>query len=260
MDGKPVKAILYLTRQAAIAGTVKDQRGFAMLGAQVRVFLQAVVEGRRQLQWSGSATADDTGEFRVPGLAAGRYYLGIAASFEGQSKKLAYPPTFYPNSPDVAGAQFIDLRAGQEERIEMRLTAQRAGEIRGSFPGGSLGSVSILPQRANLIPMWAGLGASYDARDKTFRIPGVPAGTYILEGSAAVDSQQVHARAAVTTSGGDVNGIALTPISGPALSGTARVDGRTTQPFRSITLKSQAYTGRRSGCRWGLRLSGSATG
>jgi hypothetical protein len=260
MDGKPVKAILYLTRQAAIAGTVKDQRGFAMLGAQVRVFRQAVVEGRRQLQWSGSATADDTGEFRVPGLAAGRYYLGIAASFEGQSKKLAYPPTFYPNSPDVAGAQFIDLRAGQEERIEMRLTAQRAGEIRGSFPGGSLGSVSILPQRANLIPMWPGLGASYDSRDSTFRIPGVPAGTYILEGSAAVDSQQVHARAAVTTSGGDVNGIALTPISGPALSGTARVDGRTTQPFRSITLKSQAYTGRRSGCRWGLRLSGSATG
>jgi hypothetical protein len=241
MDGKPANAVLYLTRQAVISGTVMDQRGFAMLGAQVRVFRQAVVEGRRQLQWSGGATADDTGEFRVPGLAAGRYYLGVAASFEGQSKKRAYPPTFYPNSPDVTGAQFIDLRASQEERIEMRLTAQRAGEIRGSFPGGSLGSVSILPQRANLIPMWPGLGASYDTRDSSFKVPGVPAGTYILEGSATVDSQQVRASAVVTTNGGDVDGIVLTPRSGPALSGTVRVDGRTTQPFRSITLKSPQH-------------------
>jgi hypothetical protein len=139
IDGKPAKAVLYLTRQAVISGTVVDERGFAMLGAQVQAFRQVVVEGRRQLQQTGlAAAADETGEFRVAGLAAGRYYVGFASNAGTQSKKVSYPPTFYPNNPGVTGARFIELRPGQEERIEMRLTSQPAGEIRGYFPSGPI--------------------------------------------------------------------------------------------------------------------------
>jgi hypothetical protein len=239
MDGKPAKAVLYLTRQAVISGTVVDERGFAMLGAQVQAFRQFVVEGRRQLQQAGGATADETGEFRVAGLAAGRYYLGFASNDGTQSKKLAYPPTFYPNSAEVTGARFIDLRPGQKERIEMRLISHPAGEIRGAFPsGGSSSSVSIQLQRPDRMPMRLGLGVFLDARDNSFKIPGVPAGAYIVEGWTTVDSRQVRASALVTTSGGDVDGIVLSRLSEPTLTGRVRVEGPLSRPLSSLTLKS----------------------
>jgi len=89
---------------------VVDERGFAMLGAQVQAFRQVIIEGRRQFQQSGGAAADETGEIRVAGLAAGRYYLGfLEGSATVNSSQVRASAVVTTSGGDVDGIVFTPL-------------------------------------------------------------------------------------------------------------------------------------------------------
>jgi hypothetical protein len=59
------------------------------------------------------AFTDRDGRYEFTGLAPGRYVLGVG--LDGiRSEGVAYPRTFYPGTPDPAGAAVITIGEGQE--------------------------------------------------------------------------------------------------------------------------------------------------
>src|SRR5436190_2254108 len=113
-----------LSRGAAIAGRILDELGEPVVGASVLVgSLQVIGTEARWVAVSrpGSQT-DDRGEYRIGGLAAGRYYVAVAGASEGSpiagapaewARTVSWGRTFYLGSPGLAGATPIVLGAGE---------------------------------------------------------------------------------------------------------------------------------------------------
>ena len=66
-----------LWKPGIISGTVRDESGEPVAGIFVRAFVQLRVYGRTELASGPLAITDDRGEYRFPGLAAGRYIVQV---------------------------------------------------------------------------------------------------------------------------------------------------------------------------------------
>ncbi|MEO8100502.1 MAG: carboxypeptidase regulatory-like domain-containing protein [Acidobacteriota bacterium] len=69
---------LKLLPHSVIAGKVFDQDGDPIQSANVQVWRYTYPRGQRQLTSVDQSSTNDLGEFRVPGLAPGRYYVSAA--------------------------------------------------------------------------------------------------------------------------------------------------------------------------------------
>jgi protocatechuate 3,4-dioxygenase beta subunit len=79
---------LKLLPHAVISGRIYDLDGDPVQGAQVTVMRYSYPRGQRQLTNAAQATTNDLGEYRVPALPPGRYYVsasdrGVLAALEG---------------------------------------------------------------------------------------------------------------------------------------------------------------------------------
>lgn len=164
---------LKLLPQSVIAGRVYDQDGDPIQNAQVQVMRYSYPGGKRQLGPVQQATTNDLGEYRVPGLAPGRYYvnaterglLGAAQDIIGnfaqgrgkqgpggpggrgaildqllgrpaETNPEAYVTTYYPRSIEPNGATPIDLVPGSEARgIDIGLLKARKYSVSGVVEG-----------------------------------------------------------------------------------------------------------------------------
>jgi hypothetical protein len=229
-NAKPVPAVIRMTAQAAIEGTVVDDKGMPEENIYLQLVRQAVVNGHRQYQTTQGGNTDETGSFRLFGLPAGRYYIGISARVNGarRAKSLAYPPLFYPNAVDIAAAQPFDLKAGDELQLPIRLPEPvPAHEIRGTVAAaGPNVNVSLTRQPSSLFPFWVNGDTRWDAKTGTFRISGVTPGMYLLTAGTQGGKNWMQASTYVTVSNTDVTGIKLEPRD-IAIDGTLRVEGDT---------------------------------
>ncbi|MFM2125692.1 MAG: hypothetical protein RL328_2143, partial [Acidobacteriota bacterium] len=155
--GKTTTSIqIKLIPHSVVTGRVYDQDGDPVQGAQVSVMRYAYPRGQRQLNTVAQGATNDLGEFRVPGLAPGRYYVsatdrGVLAALQGAVADLIggpggpgaakgggrggargaildqilgrgeqnpedYVTTYYPRSIEPTGATPLDLVAGSELR------------------------------------------------------------------------------------------------------------------------------------------------
>jgi hypothetical protein len=230
---------LRMTAQAAVEGTVMDDRDLPAAGTFVQLVRQQVLNGRRQFQPAGGAATDETGSFRVFGLPAGRYYISIAAKLSGsrRRKPLAYPRLYYPNATDIGAAQPIELKAGDEAEIKIRLPEPvPAFEIRGvvATTASNIG-VGLLRQPANQPFQGSDGDLDWDEKTKVFRYSHVTPGIYIVSANVPDGRTSLHASATVTVGSADVTGIRLEPAES-ALDGTVRTDGDgpPVRPFVSV--------------------------
>jgi hypothetical protein len=69
-----------LARAAVITGKVFDEDGEPMVGVTVRAMRQDFSNGRKGLGFANENLTDDLGEFRLFGLAPGRYYISAQLS------------------------------------------------------------------------------------------------------------------------------------------------------------------------------------
>jgi hypothetical protein len=164
--GKTTGSIqLKLLPHSVIAGRVYDQDGDPVQSAQVQVMRYSYPGGKRTLNTVQQATTNDLGEFRVPGLAPGRYYvsaadrglLSLVQDFaQGRGKQgpgggrsgilgqlgaqepnpEAYVTTYYPRSIEPNGATPVDLVPGSEARgIDIGLLKARKYRVAGIVEG-----------------------------------------------------------------------------------------------------------------------------
>ena len=174
---------LKLTPQGIIAGRVLDDEGEPVSGLMVMPMHSAYVNGHKQLVpvMNGMPTqTNDLGEYRLSGLAPGRYYVHSTAhklvdiqtggeKAEDKEPQEALIPVFFPNAPDAASASQVEVGAGAEVRgIDLRLKKARAQNISGK----------VLDAAGN--PMKSGILMLY--RRETGIMSILPAGTVMLLG------------------------------------------------------------------------------
>lgn len=192
-----------MVRGGVLGGVVTGADGEPVPNASVTVLRYAYVEGQRKLQSAGESQplipqTDDRGAYRVAGLDAGQYFVGVRVprTAEAGQPSTAINPnrattgpfggdlTLYPGTPLVRTATAIDLSAGEERTgLDIHLPAESVTTVSGTVkePDGRLGSAIILimldgNETISLLRA--------DARaDGRFLFPTVPSGEYVLVGS-----------------------------------------------------------------------------
>ena len=237
---------LAVARGAVIAGTIIDEFGEPVVGAQVMPLRSQFVSGtRRLIPFGGTASTNDIGEYRIFGLDAGQYYVAVTSPSRppiaiGGPVVLSptatdvsgYAPTYYPGTPDPSAATRITLAAAQMlNGIDVTLTPIKLASISGvayDSAGQPItrGAVVAVPDG------WAtGIGTSNTQvrPDGTFILPGVSPGRYTLRlmvpgpppppGSNVNTARPEFSIATVTVAGDDVAGVVLAPLKPVTISG-----------------------------------------
>ena len=155
---------------ASIEGQVSDESNEPIQYATVRLFEKRIGDGQQRIFSINQAQTDDQGRFRMGHLAAGTYYLAASArpwyaqndrsasqravNSDAQARAaqdaaaldVTYPLTFYPDSPDSAGASPIVLHPGERATADVVMRAVPALHLRihtGSGPSLAAGRMAF---------------------------------------------------------------------------------------------------------------------
>ncbi len=200
---------LALTPQAAITGKIVDEDGFPVENATIQALRFRAINGRRELQSAGGfAQANDLGEYRIAGLAAGRYYLRV----EDLGGHLA--AQYYPGTLDPREAGVVEVSAGEERGVDFRVVPLRGASVSGQVIVPSAGSPQ--PVSVGLRPLDSPRSVRFfgpTRADGTFSLLHVSPGTYVLRAGTnnpprpgdLLAEQRVEVRSA------DISGIVLAP-------------------------------------------------
>jgi protocatechuate 3,4-dioxygenase beta subunit len=251
--------VFRLLPTAVIAGRIYDEDG----EPTPRVFVEALLlryhRGRRQLSPAEQATTNDLGEYRLFGLAPGRYRVsatyspgtrrvvvggGIASTRTDDPRgELGYIPTLYPGTTDPSRATPLELGAGDEVggvdfTLGLTRTVRVRGQVFNSITGGpSRGDVMIqLVSRDPALRSWLGRSTNVVVDGKGgFELLDVTPGSYVLSGTwwDRENEKRYTGRTQFEVGTTDVEGITLVIGLGVDVEGRVSVEGRT-KPFPAL--------------------------
>lgn len=236
-----------LQAAAVVEGRVSDEDGDPMPEAQVAVLRQTFVAGHRRWEQVGAERTNDLGQYRIPGLAAGDYFVSVtpppdfrsliettantpeAAPRSGAASNkpapVAYQTTYYPGARDRGQATSIQLRAGDEFPVNFSLTPSPSLSIRGSvanLPDGTTAAIMLQSKDLNLV-----LNGAEMHKDGSFEIRGVSPGDYTIV--ATVDNVKVPMMARQSLQLAEsVEGLRLSPQRGGTIQGRLRMEANGT--------------------------------
>ena len=243
-QGKPLQLVdhqvmehvdIALPRMGAITGRITDELGEPFAGVTVFAMRSALWDGRRRLVPAGPAgRTDESGEYRLAGLAPGPYVV-MARSAEkwtvgagGREETMAYGPTYFPSTTSPADAKRIAVRSGQEAgSTDFPLIPGRAAKISGTAvtsQGRPLATVMLVQETLGPSGGFVGMaGSAAVGADGSFTIRNVPPGEYKLQ--AAKDQESIVMP--VVVDGTDLDNVGLTASSGWSVSGKVTTDAGT---------------------------------
>ena len=235
LEGLTVK----LTPAAVILGRVLDEDGEPIPHAQATAMRYQYTGGEKRLTpVSGGVTTNDLGDYRMFGLAPGRYYLAVSYRGRGGrflplrgpsavSPDISYPTVFYPGVYEADQAQPLRLAAGEERTgVDFQLAPMRGVRVRGRVvPSGERLAVSLLPRRGAMV---FGSVRSEPADPKTgeFEIAGALPGSYTLFAVTRGRDQRLFGRLPVEVGGDTVDGLTLSLTPGVSVSGQLRIEDK----------------------------------
>lgn len=237
-EGARFTANFRLARGGVITGRISDEYGDALTGARVEVLRSQMTQGRRRLTpVSMTSQTDDTGAFRVFGLAPGEYYVAARMQPTPPDSRDAGPvtfaPTYFPGTGNVAEAQPIKIEAATEQSgINFTLVPVRSVRVSGTAVDSSGAPVQAMVSLTTTSPTQGSFGISANGRarpDGTFTISNVSPGDYTLDattarGGAANAAPEV-ASLPLTVGSEDVNGISVVTSKGATIRGAVSTDG-----------------------------------
>ncbi len=251
--------VFQANRGGAITGQIKDEDSEPVGNAIVTIFQSLIVGGERKIVPRGQTRANSAGEFRLPYLARGNYYVcamgrpwfadsliqlekmrkPIAEREPGQvpdqapkyspdpgSRGTAFMTTFYPRAQTVEEASLVRVDVGGETQVSITLPLTKAVSIEGAIDF----SGQMTAGRANL------LKKVYDqyvlflqdtvSKEGTFQFKNVPSGLYEITASsdAASGASSWNVRRDVDVGASDME-VKLKPGPMGALSGHVLFEG-----------------------------------
>lgn len=246
--GERFKDVVFrLTPHGVITGRVLDEEGDTVAGAQVQALQTSYLQGRRTLRAASSATTNDIGEYRIAGLAPGRYYLSVTyRALSVLNRAIAderYAPTYYPGTADPAAAAPLQVVQGHQLRgIDVTLTHTRTVRVSGrvSSPAGAVSRNAMV----FLMPREGGVGG-YSGRNSAvvqegrFEIRGVLPGSYVIAAHWYEDGSRYTASRPIEVSEAGVEDVELAMTPGFELGGQVRVEGDEQPQFAGATATLQ---------------------
>ena len=223
-----------LTPEAVISGKVEDEDGFPVVGAQLQLLQYREINGERrlvsQMRWGRS---NDLGEYRIGGVAAGRYYLrasgGNATNWDSR-----YVGQFFGDTAQLSDEHMLEVKAGEHrDATDIHLLKFEGVTLSGRLEGYSR---SAPDQRMPSIRLRsdANLPDSFFFSsvqpDGTFLIRHVTPGRYTLEmqsGNGNLQAGDSLAKLPVEVGEMDLRDMVLTPhiVQAVDVPGTVVADG-----------------------------------
>ncbi len=203
--------VFRLQPDASVDGEVRDENNDPVQNAMVRLFQTSTEEGQQKTVPMNQAQTDDQGHYRIGHLAPGKYYLAVSArpwyaqsvrpsgrsvnadpdpqaAQDSAALDVTYPLTFYPDSPDSAGASPLLLSPGEKATADVAMHAMPSLHLRihtgGSADNPMLGRMvfpriserifeGYLDSITNAPVSWVGPGV--------VEISGLAPGHYVIE-------------------------------------------------------------------------------
>ncbi|MFO0500809.1 MAG: carboxypeptidase regulatory-like domain-containing protein [Acidobacteriota bacterium] len=228
-DG-PAAVTIQLNPGAAVSGTVTDEAGAALPGAQITVLRRAYVGGRRKLVLAGGGVTDDRGQYRLHGLPAYSYIVRAAVQRLAGDPRL-YPPTYYPAAAEPENALAVALGPGQEQRgVNISLRPGQSYRVSGRLVNG-LTNTPLTNTALTLMNRGVGVavletGPQVLVRDPggRFTVQGVVPGAYDLTGSYLEAGQMLQVRMRLEVSR-DLDDVVVTMRPGVTVRGRVVLEG-----------------------------------
>jgi hypothetical protein len=184
-DDRELVANIALTRAGAINGRVVDEYGDPLAGVRVQPLRARMTRRQRHLEAVGNGDlTDDTGSFRLHGLAAGEYYVAASVRVAPLDSvvQTTYAPTYYPGTGRFAEAQKVFVGSGAEVNVDFPArpvrTVRITGFVQNSSGGPADAFLNLVSEAAELgVPLGVG---SATREDGSFLLADVPPGDYTL--------------------------------------------------------------------------------
>ena len=251
-----------LTPHGVIQGKILDQDGDPLANAQVQLTTIRYVRGKKENTTAGAAQSNDRGEYRIFGIAPGKYYLNAQYRPVGliemavnkptdhtakAETNLEYVPTYYPGTSDFQAAALIDITAGAElHNVDLRLKkgslVRVAGRVRAEPPeDGSNAAVLLTPQDV----VWG----RFQNRNATadphggFIIERVLPGSYFLRAVVQRGGRVISARTPIIVGQNDIGDLQITLRPGATVKARVRLDSANYPPITGLRLSLLADGG-----------------
>jgi hypothetical protein len=252
LDNQIVEKINFaLPRGGVITGKIVDEFGDPIAGVQVSAQRSRFINGSRRMMAAGGDNTDDTGSYRIYGLAPGEYFVSgtfrapmfMMPGMTSSNEPDGYAPSYYPGTPNMAEAQRIVIKGGQElTAVNFALAATRLARIRGRVTnsggepvGGMMIMVSSVDPNSMMMPM---MGRAQTRPDGTFEVPGMSQGTYSVSARSMGNPMAAEVgQARVTVGGDDIDGVMIVMSRGATARGVVVTDEGTALPVRADQIR-----------------------
>jgi protocatechuate 3,4-dioxygenase beta subunit len=262
VSGQEVTDVLFrLVRAAIITGRVVDDTGEPMTGVNVSV-LRTITEDekedvgpnakKRELQSVSVGATDDRGEYRIFGLDRGEYYVKASETGEPQGSGLTfgaslwvmrevgspYVPIYYPGVFQLAQAQTVTLRAGDEMQADFSMRRAKTAEVAGRVIGvdGSPANRAYV----NLMPAdesdYGGQMFKNTDDKGEFSFKGVSPGSYVLWVEEHDTDHHYSARRKIELGEEKVDSIVIALGQGATIHGRIVTSGAGTVAFNRVNV------------------------
>jgi len=234
--------VLRLLPDGAIAGHVTSEAGKPLRGVSVQAMKSSYPHGRRELHDVAHVASNDAGEYRIPNLVPGKYYIHAtppsplkAGSLKAKpDSDKAYVPLYYPAANDQARSIALVLRAGEElAGIDMNLVPVHTVHIRGRVINARTAlskeaEVTLLADQGETI---FSPGSNFSAGGQAnFEFQGVPPGSYVLvaqQPGSVREPKTIWGRTSIEVRDTDLDHVEIVVGPGVDVSGRIRVEGDT---------------------------------
>lgn len=182
---------------AAVSGRVIDEDGDPLQNCYVQIHSSG--HPREGVQMMGNSGSNQDGEYRMFGIAPGKYILSVQCghiAFQARPfsagpdppPSKSYVGQFYPLASDAKSAQVVELTAGNEKSgIDFQMTPTTVTQIHGVFSragtdwhtGGPL-NLQLNPVGEPGLAFLIGMGGAPNVEKGTFEFSPVVPGSYML--------------------------------------------------------------------------------
>ena len=233
-----VRIALY--RGGVVAGRVLDEFGEPAVGVEIDVLRREPGNrggGVRTTSSPITPTTDDTGAFRVWGLAPGEYLVGARpnrfvadAPADEEARRQGYAATYFPGTASLSNARAVRVEPGRDTAgVSFGLLMVPLATVRGTVqlpPDTSgrainLGVGLVAPER---LDGYVTRGAR-PREDGSFEIPRLAPGTYqITARHFQTGGVEYWGTAEIAVNGGDLDGVAIPMRAGAIVRGRVHTE------------------------------------